>query len=296
MPLAYENGRGVEKNTDKAIEHYRLGAELGSVECKQNLGCCYLEGDSVPEDKEKGFALCMEAAELGFGPAMRTVGRCYQFGNGVKESMKQAVFWYEKALEVIDDPELAQKVAIFKTLPGVDDELDMKSDNSKVGNASATDDSEKMHTGVFIDVEPVDRIPGKMIRRLLFYYDCFRYELYSREYIPGGTVAMRFACKIMLLLTNHAGRMRKIKTLKQRITSYKEPDMQRVIIANFVTMGRPLPSDIMDTYSTMTFEGEEYMVIDGWEILLKTWYGDFMKLPPVESRKPGHLPISLLLE
>ena len=158
------------------------------------------------------------------------------------------------------------------------------------------DDSEKMHTGVFIDVEPVDRIPGKMIRRLLFYYDCFRYELYSREYIPGGTVAMRFACKIMLLLTNHAGRMRKIKTLKQRITSYKEPDMQRVIIANFVTMGRPLPSDIMDTYSTMTFEGEEYMVIDGWEILLKTWYGDFMKLPPEESRKPGHLPISLLLE
>lgn len=141
LALAYENGRGVEKDAGKAIEHYKLGAQLGSVECKQNLGCCYLEGDSVPEDKEKGFALCMEAAKLGFGPAMRTVGRCYQFGNGVEESMKQAIFWYEKALEVIDDPELAQKVAIFKSLPE-SNVLEMKgADSSKAGNASITESS-----------------------------------------------------------------------------------------------------------------------------------------------------------
>ena len=142
LALAYENGRGVEKNSDKAVEHYKLGAQLGNVECKQNLGCCYLEGDSVPEDKEKGFALCMEAAKLGFGPAMRTVGRCYQFGNGVEESMKQAIFWYEKALEVIDDPELAQKVAIFKSLPDYNNELDTKgADNREAGAASIKESS-----------------------------------------------------------------------------------------------------------------------------------------------------------
>lgn len=53
---------------------------------------------------------------------MKNVGMCYQFGHGVNESMKKAIYWYEKALEVIDDPELAQKVMIFKTMPDIDEE------------------------------------------------------------------------------------------------------------------------------------------------------------------------------
>lgn len=134
LALAYENGRGVEKNTKKAMEHYERGAQLGSAECQHNLGCCYLDGDPVPEDKERGFELCMEAAKQGCGPAMKTVGRCYQFGNGVQQSMKHAVYWYEKALERIQDPELAQKVAVFKTLPDYDDEPDAV---NETGAASA---------------------------------------------------------------------------------------------------------------------------------------------------------------
>ena len=121
LALAYEHGRGVTANAEKAIAHFRLGAEMGNASCQQALGCCYIKGEGVPENKEKGFALCMKAAEQGNGLAMKNVGMCYQFGHGVDESMKKAIYWYEKSLEVIDDPELAQKVIIFKTMPDFDD-------------------------------------------------------------------------------------------------------------------------------------------------------------------------------
>ena len=121
LALAHEFGRGVEMDLDKAVGYYQRGADLGHAGCQYNLGNLYLRGERVPEDKEKGFALYMKSAEQGHGLAMKAVGTCYQFGEGVEDSMKEAIKWYEKALEVIDDPELARKVMVFKTLPDLED-------------------------------------------------------------------------------------------------------------------------------------------------------------------------------
>lgn len=116
LALAYEHGRGVEEDVEKAIECYRKGAELGHAPSQHSLACYYFRGDVLEEDHEKAFALCMKSAEQGYGLAMRDVGRAYQFGNGVDDDMSLAIEWYEKALEVINDPELEQKVAVFKML------------------------------------------------------------------------------------------------------------------------------------------------------------------------------------
>lgn len=116
LALAYEHGRGVEQDVDKAIECYRKGAELGHAPSQHSLACYYFRGDVLEEDQEKAFALCMKAAEQGYGLAMRDIGRAYQFGNGVEDDMSLAIKWYEKALEVINDPELEQKVAVFKMM------------------------------------------------------------------------------------------------------------------------------------------------------------------------------------
>ena len=124
LALAYEHGRGVRKHAKRALAYYQKGAELGNLDCLANLGVYYIEGEKVPEDKEKGFRLCLKAAEQGNGVAMRAVGTCYQFGHGVRDDMKKAIYWYEKALEVIDDPELARKVMIFKSLEDSDTDID----------------------------------------------------------------------------------------------------------------------------------------------------------------------------
>ena len=116
LALAYEHGRGVEQDVDKAIECYRRGADLGHAPSQHSLACYYFRGDVLEEDYEKAFALCMKSAEQGYGLAMRDIGRCYQFGNGVQDNMSLAIEWYEKSLEVLPDPELERKVGVFKML------------------------------------------------------------------------------------------------------------------------------------------------------------------------------------
>ena len=132
LALAYEHGRGVRKNAKRAMAYYQKGADLGNLDCLANLGVYYIEGEKVPEDKKKGFELCLKAAEQGNGVAMRAVGTCYQFGHGVQDDMEKAIYWYEKALEVIDDPELARKVMIFKSLEEVDAETDDDANKRKI--------------------------------------------------------------------------------------------------------------------------------------------------------------------
>lgn len=116
LALAYEHGRGVNKDVNKAIELYHKGAELGHAPSQHSLACYYFRGDVLEANHEKAFELCIKSAEQGYGLAMADIGKCYQFGTHVECDMKQALVWYEKALEAIEDPELEAQVAIFKML------------------------------------------------------------------------------------------------------------------------------------------------------------------------------------
>jgi lipopolysaccharide cholinephosphotransferase len=154
----------------------------------------------------------------------------------------------------------------------------------------------EMHTGVFIDVEPVDRIPKNKIKRDLFLWNCFKYEIFSREYVPGGTFPMRILGHILLGLTTHKRRMRSIRSLYRKITAYNDDaNLERIIVANFATMKRPLPADTMDKFTKLRFEDDNYMVISGWKKLLEKWYGDYMELPPESMQKPNHIPLAIKL-
>ena len=124
LALAYEHGRGVAKNQSIALEYYEQGAEIGHASSMHSLACYYLRGDIVEQNMKMGFELIIRAALLGNGLAMRDAGRCYQFGNGCMGNMKKAVAWYKKALEVIDDDELAQKTATFEMMLGMDTGMD----------------------------------------------------------------------------------------------------------------------------------------------------------------------------
>ena len=121
LALAYEHGRGVAKNQSIALEYYEQGAEIGHASSMHSLACYYLRGDIVEQNMKMGFELIIRAALLGNGLAMRDAGRCYQFGNGCMGNMKKAVAWYKKALEIIDDDELAEKTAHFEMMLGWDD-------------------------------------------------------------------------------------------------------------------------------------------------------------------------------
>ncbi len=126
LALCYEHGRGVEADKEAAVEWYRKGAQLGHAPSQHSLGCYYMRGDVVAQDMEQGFTLFLQSAEQGYGLALKDVGRCYQFGNGVQDNMKTAIYWYEKYLETNNDPEMAQKVALFRQLMQFEEEAEIK--------------------------------------------------------------------------------------------------------------------------------------------------------------------------
>ena len=120
LALAYEHGRGVKRNTRMALECYERSANLGFARAKNSLGCFYLRGEVPGHTNAEGFELVKAAAEAGDPEGMANVGNCYQFANGTDHDMDKAIEWYEKALDAgLDNPELAQKVPIYKQLQSI---------------------------------------------------------------------------------------------------------------------------------------------------------------------------------
>ena len=113
----YKNGWGVQVDMGAAVRYIQRGVRLGHPGSLRDLGVWYLEGTGVPMDKKKGFQLTLEAAVKGDGQAMHNLSICYQFEHGVGYSMTRAVDWYEASLALIDNPEQARKVEIFRTMP-----------------------------------------------------------------------------------------------------------------------------------------------------------------------------------
>ena len=151
LALAYEHGRGVEKNIEKAVDYYKRGADLGHAASQHSLGCYYARGDFLEQDNQKAFELFQKAADQGYGLAMQALGRCYQFGTGCTGNMKTALEWYTKASEVLDDPELKARVMAFQSLEDVDPdwgedypgEDDDESDERAINILSQLEDLEK---------------------------------------------------------------------------------------------------------------------------------------------------------
>lgn len=86
-----------------------------------NLACEYINGVNVEEDTVKGFELTKAAAEQGYGLAMRDLGACYQFAKGCTGNMEKALEWYEKAAEILHDPDLDLRVEGFRKMREVDE-------------------------------------------------------------------------------------------------------------------------------------------------------------------------------
>lgn len=65
LGCCYYNGDGVERDFEKAAQHYRLAANLNHASAECELGFCYLDGDGVEKDYEKAVRLFENAAQKG---------------------------------------------------------------------------------------------------------------------------------------------------------------------------------------------------------------------------------------
>ena len=155
-----------------------------------------------------------------------------------------------------------------------------------------------IHTGIFIDIFPADRIPSGKIRFGIFRLTCYLNQLFTREFVPPKSKGIvKIGSVFLLKVTSHTFRMRIRSGLLRYLTRLKDDsELQWAVLETPRTVLRHFPKDFFDSYTKIEFEGCVKKKKKKWDILLKMWFGDYMTLPPEEDRIWKHHPKAVDLE
>jgi TPR repeat protein len=96
---AYEQGKGVEKESAEAVRWYRRAAEQGDTTAQNIIGGMYLTGDGVEKDIPTGLDWYRKAAAKGDIAAKIMLGGIYANSEFVPNDTAEAVVWYSSAFQ-----------------------------------------------------------------------------------------------------------------------------------------------------------------------------------------------------
>ena len=145
LALAYEHGRGVVEDIDKAIELYRKGADLGHAPSQHSLACYLMRGDYLDADPETAFALFEKSALQGYKLAEFSLCKMYELGEGTEQDLDKAIEWGEKAATG-GDANTQYEVAKLYTYTNDDGEM-IDADRAKYWYSQAAEKGHEMAAG-----------------------------------------------------------------------------------------------------------------------------------------------------
>ena len=156
----------------------------------------------------------------------------------------------------------------------------------------------KYHTGIFIDILPLDRIPDNGVSKLLFKWNLMNYLLFTREHVDArSNKFVRLFSSCILRLNNPSTRKQKRVKYLKKITRYNNNRRLKLVSANSLDgLRHEMPADLPEQYQYIKFEDRSYMCYSDCDGLLTAWYGDYMKLPPENQRVWRHHPVLLDFE
>jgi TPR repeat protein len=100
IALMYEQGNGLDKSHEKAIQFLQMAADNGNSPALYDLASLYNVGSGgISKDVPHACELFEKAANRGNVPAMHNAGYCYQVGLGGKKDEGKAIEYYTKAAE-----------------------------------------------------------------------------------------------------------------------------------------------------------------------------------------------------
>lgn len=101
LSKAYREGRGVEKDIDKANEYLRMASE-GGYDGADNELFDALWKIGTTESFNELLTLASRKAYKGDAKSMQMIGRAYRDGNGVSRNLKKSAEWMQKAYYIKD--------------------------------------------------------------------------------------------------------------------------------------------------------------------------------------------------
>ena len=156
----------------------------------------------------------------------------------------------------------------------------------------------KYHTGIFLDVFPLDRMPDGKWDRMIFKWHCMQYQLLTRGFVPSKAgKLMQLGSAVILSCTPAKKRERVRRRVLKKITQYnKNNNLEIAAIETMASLRKPFAADMLDNYVELPFEDGTFMCFAGWDDHLRRKFGDYMQLPPEEEREWRHHPIVIDFE
>ena len=156
----------------------------------------------------------------------------------------------------------------------------------------------KYHTGIFLDVFPLDRMPDGKLNRAFFKWNCMEYQLLTREFVPQKASALiRLGSAVILFFTPKCFREKVRQATLQKITKFNnQRNLEVAAIETMASLRKPFAPNMLDEYVQLPFEDGTFMCFAGWDDHLRRKFGDYMQLPPEEERDWKHHPIVIDFE
>ncbi len=117
LAFSYDLGRGVPKDSARAIPLYERACNAGNMSACNNLGVSYDDGDGVSRDPARAAIYYQKACNGGHAGACTNLGVAYRDGAGVPVDGPRAASLFATACERGDDDGCAAKDAL-KHAPG----------------------------------------------------------------------------------------------------------------------------------------------------------------------------------
>ena len=154
------------------------------------------------------------------------------------------------------------------------------------------------HTGIFLDIFPMDRIPGGKGRRAVFRTRCMLYQLLTREFVPPrGNAIIRLGSGVILACVPKRLRPKLRCRLLKQITKYNgDQALETVFIETMATIDKPHIPNLADGFVQMPFEDGSFLCFVNWHDYLTRKFGDYMQLPPEKEQVWRHHPVVIDFE
>ena len=90
---AYEDGKGVPQDDERAVEWFRKAANQGNAQAQNSLGVMYALGRGIQRDKEEAVRWYKKAAKQGLAEGIYNVAISYYNGEGLDTNTELAYTW-----------------------------------------------------------------------------------------------------------------------------------------------------------------------------------------------------------
>jgi TPR repeat protein len=252
---AYEDGKGVPQDDDRAVEWFRKSAEQENAQAQNSLGVMYAQGRGVRGDREEAIRWYRKAAKQGLPEAIYNIAICYYNGEGVEANLNDAATWMMVASRKGD-------TQATEALKQISQELHQRMEISKFQLAQLYDKGDELPQDLPTAVSLYRELAGE--KDEMWYNDGSRYQLcqiYSAgKGMPQDYPQAKSWCKKSRTAFSYVllGRMAEQglgqpKNLREALDYYKEAAFRRVPEGYMDTVRLELASGAHDAQKNAYF-------------------------------------------